>query len=139
MGKQETTVDWLEQAAQAGTELRNLIRQAHEACRDLKTAKRELDDTIRQVRSDSAPRIAAAIDLEVTSQLDAYAERIEGATKSATDLIERGFRNLSLSMLDGISETIEREITEALARMVEHARVQKAPGGHVIDIVRDAT
>jgi hypothetical protein len=43
-------LDWIEQAAQVGLQLKESIRQGHELLRDLKTVKRELDATQRAIR-----------------------------------------------------------------------------------------
>jgi hypothetical protein len=61
--------DWIADAARAGADLREVIRQAHEATRDLKTARRELEDERDRTKREWTEEVRTLVETAVERQL----------------------------------------------------------------------
>jgi hypothetical protein len=97
--------DWIARAEEAGLELRRLTREAHEACRDAKEAKKDLIETYKGVKKGLSDRLQTIFDTEVksivatgmTKFLAEIDEAIDSASKSV-DLRFEAVQNLLLGV-----------------------------------------
>jgi hypothetical protein len=71
--------DWIADAGRAGTELREQIRLAHEATRDLKQARKDLQDALAEAKAS----IDARMEQEVSAAIDAAVKKLGQATAEA--------------------------------------------------------
>jgi hypothetical protein len=89
------TVDWIADATRAGIELRALIREAHEATRDAKAAKKELQEYLASVR----PAVEEQLEVTVTKELAKLGDATEEAMRKAVEKVSSEFSTLEDIML----------------------------------------
>jgi chromosome segregation ATPase len=80
----------------AVSECREMIREAHAATKDLRTAVREARQEVRALAADE---VAAQVQAEVTRQLEELDERIREAVTAATQKVISEFDRFGGSLL----------------------------------------
>lgn len=112
------TIDWIEEAGKAGLELRELIRQAHEAQKDLKQARKDYEawwkeaqdnirevlatpivDVLRQVGEAHADRFHKEIDLLMKRLDETVMHRVDGAVNTLREAVLSHLESLSRPVL----------------------------------------
>jgi DNA anti-recombination protein RmuC len=80
--------NWIEQAAAAGTELRDLIQEAHRVSRDLKTLRREMESKTKQFGDDIEHAMGDRLKA-MLNELTAVVERASAGVYNRFDTIEK--------------------------------------------------
>ena len=99
-------VNWIEDAARAGAELRALIREAHETARDIKQLTRELREVRAGIPADIERTVEETISETVGEGLARYAIELERAIASADADIDRRFKTLGDIMLGSFEQEV---------------------------------
>jgi phage protein D len=86
----------LERLEVAVGECREMIREAHAATKDLRSAVREAKEELRALTKDE---VAAQVQLEVSRQVDELRERTEEAITAATQKVIAEFDRFGESLL----------------------------------------
>ena len=86
----------LERLEVAVGECRDMIREAHAATKDLRSAVREAKEELRALTKDE---VAAQVQLEVSRQVDELRERTEEAITAATQKVIAEFDRFGESLL----------------------------------------
>jgi phage protein D len=89
-------VSELDRLEAAMSECREMIREAHAATKDLRTAVREAKQEVRALTQDE---VAAHIQLEVSRQLEELGERTSEAVATATQKVITEFDRFGESLL----------------------------------------
>jgi phage protein D len=89
-------VSELERLEVAVGECREMIREAHAATKDLRSAVREAKEELRALAKDE---VAAQVQVEVSRQLDELGERTHDAITSATQKVIAEFDRFGESLL----------------------------------------
>jgi phage protein D len=93
---EEDAVSELERLEVAVGECREMIREAHAATKDLRSAVREAKGELRALAKDE---VAAQVQLEVSRQLDELGERTREAVSAATQKVITEFDRFGESLL----------------------------------------
>ena len=93
---EEDAVSDLERLEVAVGECREMIREAHAATKDLRSAVREAKGELRALAKDE---VAAQVQLEVSRQLDELGERTSEAITAATQKVIAEFDRFGESLL----------------------------------------
>jgi hypothetical protein len=106
------TVDWIDQAAKAGVELRALIREAHEATRDIKTERKLLDEKWGEIHLDIMKEIRLIVEKTVEREVNQMTETIGEARDASVAVVVKGFERLAdtLKGKDADGPTIEEMV-----------------------------
>lgn len=78
----------------ASNEAKNLLRQVHEATKDLKTARREADEARHGLLEAVQQTVEARIRDEVTKQMEELGKELSEARDMLTSRMERAFQGL---------------------------------------------
>src|SRR5215471_7588283 len=93
---EEDAVSELDRLEAAMSECREMIREAHAATKDLRTAVREAKQEVRALAADE---VAAHLQAEVSRQLEELGERTREAVTAATQKVISEFDRFGESLL----------------------------------------
>lgn len=118
-------------AAQASAELRQLIREAHEARADLRAARREVETSLASaqtfiqttVPSMITEGVRAAITAGVATEMERLKEDVGKTIDKAKDAIEKSFARLARYYMYGTEDP--DETTPSLTDMTVAMRTQR--------------
>jgi len=94
--EQEQSMSEVDRLEAAISECREMIREAHAATKDLRTAVREAKKELRELAKDE---VAGQVHSEVTRQLDELRERTSEAVSAATQKVIAEFDRFGESLL----------------------------------------
>lgn len=124
----------IEAAGRASGELRTLIREAHQSCRDMKDAKRELEEALArseafvtatmpdQVRE----LVQEAISLIVKQEMARLGSEVDSAIKEAKLTLERAFKRLARLYMYGTEDPYETDGMPSLEDLTRGVRASKS-------------
>lgn len=92
-------VDWITDAAKAGTELHALIREAHEATRDFRTAKRELEECLAAVKTFIDTEVLHHLERTVDEELEKLGVHTKNAMEATSNKVQKEFESLTNIMM----------------------------------------
>lgn len=87
------------QAEEDADALRVLVREAHEALKDIKATIREAKEAREELSSMTAVAVSESIDLAVSEGLETYAASIEKAIEDATNAVYNRFDVIAATLL----------------------------------------
>jgi hypothetical protein len=108
-------LDWIEEAAAKGTELRGLIHEANATMRDLRQVRRELEDVRRQLPEVVSRTVQAELDKAIGSGL---LDRLERTAREAAAQARR-------SSSEPDQRWVDEGATEATALVIKHLAKQR--------------
>jgi Lon protease-like protein len=115
------SIDWIADAERAGAELKEAVRQAHEAIRDLKSLMKEWKALQAEIPKEARKEFDALVNTVVVQGLADYRESLQAAIKRADAAVERRFDKLTSIMLgedQRSGKTIEEYAWEIRKRKV---------------------
>lgn len=91
--------------------LNEAIRKAHETMKDLKAARTELNEFIRQIR--------VMLDEEVTKQVDALGSSAQKAIEDSEERIMKRFENLEKKIFTATNDPAQTTLETIFDKMIE--------------------
>jgi F0F1-type ATP synthase membrane subunit b/b' len=108
-------IDWIEDAANAGIELRSLIKEAHEVLRDLKTTKKEVEQLSKQAAREVQLECTRVFESTFGKELTAYTDAIEQKATSAINRMSKLFGDEAEQALGKLMEASKEAIDNIVA------------------------